>query len=135
MTRQSVGAAAINDGGAYLLHLRVGRPARLRVGALGKLFFPAGNYIYVGSARKGIAARTERHRRVAASRCRHGRWHIDCLLVSPNVELVAVESFPGEEECVLSRRIACEADVDVPAPGFGATDCTSGCAAHLYRKS
>ncbi len=125
--------AHARQGGAYLLHLRVTRPMRLLVGALGEVDFPAGSYLYVGSALGGIAARTERHRRVAREKRSRGRWHIDCLLIRPEVKLVLVEPFPGRTECALCRRLACAAKVEVPVPGFGATDCSSGCAAHLYR--
>ncbi len=120
--------------GAYVLHLRVTRDLRLTVGALGDVSFPAGRYLYVGSARKGIAKRTERHRLVASGKRAGARWHIDSLLVCREVRLIRIEPFPGLTECTLSERIARTGNVDAPAPGFGATDCASGCAAHLYRR-
>ena len=64
------------DSGHYLLVLRLSQPRELRVGALGEIRFLAGDYVYVGSAQRALAARVARHRR------RHDKrfhWHIDSL--------------------------------------------------------
>ena len=42
------------DRGAYLLYFELSRSITLEAGALGRVRFPSGRYIYVGSARSGI---------------------------------------------------------------------------------
>ncbi len=58
---------------SYQLLIRIGRPIRLRIGALGVQEFPAGHYLYTGSARRNLEARIHRHLR----REKKLRWHID----------------------------------------------------------
>ncbi len=120
-------------GGAYVLWLQLKRAVRLHVGSLGRVRLLAGNYAYVGSARRGIAARIARHRRLANAGSGAPHWHVDYLLLHPAVRLLGAESFEQTHECVLSRRIAAAPGTSVPMPGFGATDCRAGCGAHLYR--
>ena len=52
--------------GVYQLHLRLAVAARLEIGRLGTYDFPAGRYIYTGSALSGLSRRLARHR------ARHG---------------------------------------------------------------
>jgi Uri superfamily endonuclease len=118
--------------GAYLLFIEVKRAIRLEVGALGKVAFPAGKYVYVGSAHRGIEARIARHRRLAEQKSGKLHWHIDYLLVNKNVRWVREKALEDGDECALSKQIAAKKGVAVPAPGFGSSDCLSGCKAHLY---
>jgi Uri superfamily endonuclease len=111
--------------GAYisyqlLIRLRQGR--RLRIGRLGVFRFPAGRYVYTGSARRNLEARLARHLRPV----KRLHWHIDYLLCSPGVEVLRRRRF-REEECAVNRR----GRGTIPAPGFGAGDCRAGCGAHL----
>lgn len=126
-------SAMTSKSGAYLLHLLVPCSLKLTVGALGEVDLPAGRYIYVGSARKGLEARIARH--ILLSRRKGGKvhWHVDHLLIHPEIKLVCAEAFPGEKECELSRRISLRKNANVPVLRFGAGDCRSGCPAHLYR--
>ncbi len=108
---------------SYRLRIRLARDAWIRVGALGRFRFPAGDYLYTGSARRNLEARIARH----ASRDKKPRWHIDYLLLHPAATLVAVErsSLP---ECEWHRTAPGAAIV----PGFGASDCRAGCGSHLH---
>jgi Uri superfamily endonuclease len=107
---------------AYQLSIRVARAARIRIGCLGEFSFPAGRYVYTGSARRNLEARIARHLRSEKKM----RWHIDWLLSAPGVEVVAVRrSTLGE--CTLNRR----AGGQVLVAGFGASDCRAGCGSHL----
>lgn len=107
---------------SYQLHIRVKRPVRLRIGALGWLAFPAGEYLYTGSAKRGLAARVARHLR----HVKRLRWHIDYLLVDPAVAVTQV-STSTRAECRWHQAVAGR----VLHPGFGASDCRAGCLAHL----
>ena len=47
--------------GCYSLIIELKRKKTIRVGKLGEAVFPAGTYIYTGSAMKGLGARLRRH--------------------------------------------------------------------------
>jgi Uri superfamily endonuclease len=119
--------------GAYVLYLDIELPLTLHVGSLGSRVFPAGRYAYVGSARRGIAARVLRHKRLAAEKEGKLHWHIDYLLIHRHTKLSGEVALEKEIECRVSKRIAAMSGVTVPVPGFGASDCRTGCRAHLYR--
>jgi len=125
--------APASNGGAYLLIIELAVDSRLSVGRLGDIELAAGRYVYVGSARKGLRQRVERHRRLVVGKAGKRHWHIDALLLHPASRLVDAQLHCGKEECRLSRQIARRSDASVPVPGYGATDCSSGCGAHLYR--
>jgi Uri superfamily endonuclease len=109
---------------SYQLSLEVSAPLRLEVGALGTITLPAGRYVYTGSARRALEARIARHLR----RDKPRRWHIDWLTTSPDVAVTDVLR-SARTECALNRATR----GSVPVPGFGASDCRSGCRAHLKR--
>jgi Uri superfamily endonuclease len=106
----------------YQLHIHVAHPLRLRVGALRESVFPAGEYVYTGSAKRNFEARIARHLR----RDKTIRWHIDYLLTAPGVVVTAV-SRSEADECALNQATPGA----IPVPGFGASDCRRGCGSHL----
>jgi len=113
--------------GFYRLWFDLREETAIDVGALGRVRFLPGRYVYTGSARRGVRARVLRH-------CRPDkpmRWHLDYLL--PRGRLVGIEAFPAAEgpECTLNREALALPEADVPARGFGASDCR--CPAHLVR--
>lgn len=112
---------------SYQLHIEVCKPVRVAVGRLGTLLFPAGSYVYTGSARKNLPARVRRHLTGGRSK----RWHVDYLLAEPHVRITAVK-MSTSGECTLNRRTRGV----VLFPGFGSSDCRSGCRSHLkYRET
>lgn len=113
-------------GGIYLLHIFVRENLHLAIGRLGKLYFPRGNYFYVGSAQKGLKWRIARHLR----KNKNLFWHIDYLLAKEEVEIKDVhwkEGAKKEKECEVARALCyfCE-----PVTGFGSSDCR--CESHLF---
>ena len=116
------------DAGVYRLWLRLRRPVLLHVGSLGWVQFRAGMYVYTGRAARGLRARVLRH--VRGGRRRH--WHIDYLLRSSvaRVRRVVLASTDPDDECAVNCELANEGSVAVPR--FGASDCRSGCPAHLW---
>lgn len=106
----------------YQLLIDLPRAARVTVGRLGTFRFPAGRYVYTGSARRNLEARIARHLR----REKTLRWHIDYLLAAPGARVVEVKR-SSRDECELNRRTAGE----VLVPGFGVSDCRAGCGSHL----
>lgn len=106
----------------YQLIIEVPRRLLVTVGRLGKFEFPAGRYVYTGSAKRNLAARVARHVR----REKALRWHIDFLLFAPGVRVVEVFT-SRRGECALNRATGGR----IPVPGFGASDCRAGCGSHL----
>lgn len=134
------------DSGLYILLLELEVSTALRIGALGTFTLPAGRYLYTGSARRGLKARVARH----LSPEKTPRWHIDYLTTAPRTSPIGAVAFPvtltvtlsvalsgGDgkgtlSECELNRRAGVLAGGMAPVPGFGASDCRAGCAAHLW---
>lgn len=112
--------------GVYSLVIHLQHRSSLEIGRLGRFEFPAGFYIYVGSAQNNLEHRIRRHLR----REKKLRWHIDYLLQHGRV--VSVHTYAGgkKKECILSREIGKIKDASVPVKGFGSSDCS--CHAHLY---
>jgi Uri superfamily endonuclease len=119
--------------GAYVLYLDVKQPLTLCVGSLKSIFLPSGRYVYIGSARAGIAGRIRRHKRLAEEKAGKLHWHIDYLLVHPQIQLVGETVLVGGSECAISHRIASRKGTTTPVPRFGSTDCHHKCKAHFYR--
>ena len=111
--------------GVYLLILRLARGRRIRVGRLGRIPFPAGLYLYAGSARGCLGPRLARHRR----REKPARWHIDYLRRHARLVGAAVAPWGPGRECALARAALGARGVREVARGFGSSDC--GCPAHL----
>jgi Uri superfamily endonuclease len=114
--------------GSYLLVLRLKLLQRIAVGSLGRICFPAGYYVYVGSAQGpgGLGARVGRHLRTGKPL----RWHIDYLREKADVCGIWVLPGPENREHEWAFQLQGEGAALVPAVGFGASDCC--CAAHLF---
>jgi HEAT repeat protein/Uri superfamily endonuclease len=100
------------------------------VGQHGEFEFPAGWYLYVGSALGpgGLLSRLVRHRRRLASGKR-ARWHVDYLREQA-VWGGAWGLAAGERlECTWAAILRRLPEVQVIVPGFGASDCH--CPGHL----
>ena len=94
----------------------------LTVGKLGTFEFPAGEYVYTGSARNNMRHRLIRH----TTRKKKLRWHIDYLLASEDVAVHRIKVFP-QSECEINASTR-----GIPlVPRLGASDCKSNCISHL----
>jgi Uri superfamily endonuclease len=111
--------------GSYLLLMELPAPRNLMVGRLGSFRFPAGWYVYAGSALGGVEQRVARHLRLSDVR----RWHLDYLKAEATVRQSF--TFPGRErrECGLAAELLSRPGAAVPALRFGASDCR--CPSHL----
>ncbi|MBN1873353.1 MAG: GIY-YIG nuclease family protein [Anaerolineae bacterium] len=112
--------------GTYALALLLHTDTSCIVGALGSREFPAGGYVYVGSAwgPGGLAARVGRH-------LRHNDiqyWHIDYL--REHTTLFSLWLAPNTHlECKWAAYLLSHPDARVIVPRFGASDCK--CKTHL----
>ncbi len=121
--------------GIYTLFLRLLDPCVVRVGRLGHFKMPAGKYACKGSARGqgGLRARLGRHLRGNGKT----HWHIDYLRAKS--EVLGYAYFKAEEtgtgdfpaECAWNQALLDLNVASLPVPGFGTSDCMSGCGAHL----
>lgn len=139
------------DKGTYALVMALKSEAAIVVGRLGRsggrggeseITFPAGYYVYFGSARGGLSARVGRH----LKREKRFHWHIDYLLQF--AEVVEVWYSPEGAEVEWGERkevkgaggvrkkecLWCQVGRGMPQgqiliPGFGSSDCR--CPAHL----
>lgn len=114
----------VRDRGAYLLLLKIPERTQIRVGKLGEINFPAGWYVYVGSAAKDLTARIARHLR----RRKRFHWHIDYLRDQAVEALALPIRSSQEEECVIADALS--RVLRPHSPGFGCSDCS--CRTHLY---
>ncbi len=109
---------------SYTLFIRVANPEKIMVGRLGEFEFAAGEYVYSGSAKRGICARVNRHLRSEKKL----RWHIDYLLAAPAVNITKIR-ISTLAEC----QLVADAGGAVAVFGFGSSDCTQGCGSHMRR--
>jgi Uri superfamily endonuclease len=114
--------------GTYALIFSSASDQRVEIGRLGRLDFPSGFWVYVGSAfgPGGLKARVAHHRRIA----QRPRWHMDYL--RPVLQLKEVWF-----TCDAERREHHWADAlgrlrgaRIPVAGFGSSDCR--CKSHLF---
>jgi Uri superfamily endonuclease len=124
--------------GSYALLLALDVSIRLAIGRLGVFDFPAGPYLYLGSAYGpgGLRARIGHHLQNGTK----PRWHLDYLRGAARIEgvwIVHAVVQSGEQsdptrglECRWSQALVALPGAVIPALGFGASDCTAGCSAH-----
>lgn len=101
------------------------------VGALGVRSFPEGLYSYTGSAlgkTQNLRTRVARHLRAMKRR----RWHIDYLLDHAQVWGIVYCVDHKRLECSVVQALGKKTDATVVIRGFGSSDCSQGCPAHLY---
>jgi Uri superfamily endonuclease len=111
--------------GVYALLLALDKEATIAVGRLGTFLFPAGYYLYIGSARGGLSQRVRRHLKQEKKL----RWHIDYLRQWADVIEVWYSLSEECSECSWSQAAATMPQAQIPSPGFGSSDCR--CCSHL----
>jgi Uri superfamily endonuclease len=118
--------------GTYALVLHLSGASEIEVGKLGKSIFPAGYYIYVGSALGpgGLAGRLRRHSRSTTSPGWQAKWHIDYLRHYTKTTGVWVVQQSTRREHDWAGIVQELPGAMITMPGFGSSDC--GCLAHLF---
>ncbi|WP_338469567.1 GIY-YIG nuclease family protein [Niallia sp. XMNu-256] len=108
----------------YCIYLKLEEDQLIKVGKLGEYFFHKGTYIYVGSARKNMIKRIERHKKVQ----KKFHWHFDYLRPYGIVtKIITYDERLGE--CALAEKIRKKNNGMLPIKGFGSSDCR--CLSHL----
>lgn len=113
--------------GTYALILHLARSQIIGVGRLGAFDFPAGWYVYVGSALGpgGLAGRLGRHLAPGAL-----HWHVDYLRQEAYLEAICCLVDDQRLEHLWAITLQDRPGVAMPCPGFGASDCR--CLTHLF---
>jgi sugar fermentation stimulation protein A len=112
------------DRGSYILILRLREKARIEVGKFGKIGFQKGYYLYIGSAKKDLSRRIERHRRMRKKYF----WHVDFLRAAAEFRHALPIRTQDNVECEIAHAVKEIADWEVSR--FGSSDCS--CPSHLY---
>ena len=112
------------DSGSYIVILRLRKNSTISIGGLGDIRFRKGYYLYVGSARKNLSSRLERHRR----RRKRLFWHVDFLRAVAEFHVAVPFRTQDILECAIARAVSEIAEWEIPA--FGSSDCL--CSSHLY---
>lgn len=108
----------------YAIYLRINRDEIIPIGKLGTFEFKKGLYIYVGSAKRNIEARINRHKKIEKPL----KWHFDYLRPYGEItKIITYENTIGE--CGLAEKIRKENRGLFPVKGFGSSDCR--CFSHL----
>ncbi len=111
--------------GIYHLLIHLPRDTTVQVGKLGSFRFPAGYYVYTGSALNGLEPRIARHLR----RRKRLHWHIDYLLQHSRVVDVITYRTTERLECQFNQKILALSGCKIPVKNFGSSDCN--CPSHL----
>ncbi|MGD8917173.1 MAG: DNA/RNA nuclease SfsA [Syntrophobacterales bacterium] len=114
----------VKDRGSYLLVVKLLKRATIRAGRLPKSVFPAGYYLYVGSAMSGLSSRLARHRR----KNKKVHWHIDYLTAEASGVLPLPIRSSKRQECEIAAALS--SIIQPFQKRFGSSDCE--CATHLF---
>lgn len=110
--------------GDYLLCLFLEQDKDIEVGCRGIMHFPAGHYVYVGSAKRNLQQRMDRHKHLRKKM----HWHIDYLRQHTKyIGIIPIRtSHDWEHELAAAVRDISDWQID----RFGCTDCK--CMSHLF---
>jgi len=102
----------------YIVIIHIPMSCYINVGALGRIFFEKGYYVYIGSGGRYPIKRIKRHFR----RNKKLKWHIDYItIVFPAIEAYIMWGLEGGEE-VLAQDLQSRYCY---VPGFGSSDKSS----------
>ena len=79
----------------YAIHLHLPDDIEATIGAFGTFPFPNGHYVYIGSAKKNIRSRVERHYKMD----KPNRWHLDYF--RPYCTITKIETFDVTHKIVV----------------------------------
>lgn len=105
----------------YLLHIYLKKSRRIKIGKLGTFTFKEGNYFYVGSAKRNLMQRIERHLKKQKKKF----WHIDYFLQYARIKKVRICNLSEETMATMLSR-----EIEIPVLGFGSSDKKSK--SHLF---
>jgi endonuclease-3 len=105
----------------YILYVYLCNSRFIKIGKLGKFYFRKGYYVYVGSAKRNLHRRIDRHLRKKKKKF----WHIDYFLQYTDIKKVWISDFSEVKTAELLSQI-----MKIPVLGFGSSDKNSR--SHLF---
>jgi Uri superfamily endonuclease len=111
--------------GTYALVVYLRKGASMQIGRLGDYYFPAGYYIYTGSALGSLPGRLKHH--LNPEKRLH--WHIDYLLQQALIIQIWCARGQDRLECIWNEIVAALPGAQCSVRGFGSSDCR--CSTHL----
>ena len=114
------------DSGCYFLVIENAPGKEITIGKLGTFTFPAGFYVYTGSAMNSLKKRIGRH--LSINKKLH--WHIDYLLAETRIIFAGFIETKERIECQLNSIISGFDKAAALVPRFGSSDCN--CKTHLF---
>ena len=118
--------------GSYILVVSIHKNIEIIIGALGKIEFKEGFYLYVGSAMGNsgsttLISRVKRHISPSVNKKIH--WHIDYLLKNTHTSIYCIYLIPSLQkiECFIANELLRISDGHINK--FGSSDCL--CKSHL----
>jgi len=119
--------------GTYILVVFLRGNIELFIGALGKIEFKKGFYLYIGSAMGNSGAGTlinRVNRHISPSENKKIHWHIDYLLNSKLTSVYCIYLIPSLQnlECLIANEVLNISDGHIKK--FGSSDCH--CESHLF---
>ena len=114
----------LKNRGVYLLVIYLPQDKKIKIGNLEEIYFKEGYYVYIGSAKRGLSKRIERHKR----KSKKLHWHIDYILQKAKIlnDIPIITNF--KRECFLVEKILQISDNFIQK--FGSSDCS--CISHLF---
>ncbi|WP_455662937.1 GIY-YIG nuclease family protein [Pradoshia sp.] len=106
----------------YSIFLWIEKDCEAEIGKLGIYSFRRGVYVYIGSAKRNLVKRIERHLCIEKKK----RWHMDYIRpFGTIVKIITYDDSLGE--CELAGKFIAKGEV--PVPRMGASDCK--CPSHF----
>lgn len=120
--------------GVYVLIIQVKQPVAVQIKSLGETKFASGTWVYVGSAMGAGSTSLENRLNRHFRREKTIYWHIDYLLdEDTEIEKAIWAQSMDHFECDLVQSLASSNEFKAGPKGFGASDCKSGCIAHIFK--
>jgi Uri superfamily endonuclease len=110
----------------YIVLVKVRKNTSVTVGRLGETALHRGFHLYIGSAKRTLEKRIERHLRKEKTL----HWHIDHVLASHSNSVLEVWTRAADLECKTARAIHQLPQAGVVKRGLGSSDCQ--CPTHFY---
>ncbi len=108
----------------YILILKLNKNLSIEIGKLGNIYFKRGFYIYIGSSKRNIEKRVERH----IKNKKKVHWHIDYLTLNKNFSIKEIYFIDNIKECKVAEFFIKENVMYIK--NFGSSDCN--CKSHLF---
>ncbi|MDI6695516.1 MAG: GIY-YIG nuclease family protein [Anaerolineales bacterium] len=122
--------------GVYAVEFYLPQDQYIQIGRLGAATFPAGSYLYLGSAQGAGGVRSRLGRHLKHLQSQKTRWHIDYFHrhAQPRAWcfLLGAPRTGAPLECRWSQAVWKTPSASVPMQGFGASDCRYACPAHFF---